>query len=359
MKGIFDIGLDYFENGSTVEHKEWSMEAMQEEIQALASTENLMEQETASKAYLSTCESELAIKRMACRESAGKDKEAAIAIFNNYGLVDEFSMEAAKDVLARGAYMGAAKVKAMIAAIIKYLQELITFSTTSNKGFKALEKLAKKTKEALKKKQGSPKVSSDKFVRELSILEAADINNLKLVTFLTDELAEGSANKESAKDVAESVIQIFLGSDVDTTKPLAEKLNEKKTNINDEIADLKEKLNEKEEYEKTSLLTKAISNLEIVESTAKALGKDKGLKSLEKIKSKLSKYTNESYIKKEFKASGKNKENIDAGEFQTIIQNLMQAISILIHEYKTTSKLALTTLDRVVTEGKAVEAMLA
>lgn len=361
MKGIFDISPDNLGTFSK-EHPEWSFEAMTEEIKHLSSLEALMDQDSSAKGYLATCEAELTIKQLACREIAGKDEEAALATFSSYGLTDEYSVEAAKDVLARQAYIGSAKIKAMIAAIIKYVQELITFTATTNKGFKAVEKLAKKGKEALKKKQGSPKVTSDKFIREITVFPALTEEGKKAAKKFEDlqkVASESTASKESAKSFAENVLKDFLGSDVDATKPLSERLNEKKAELKDALDELKDMFNDKEEFEKAQLLTKMIENLSHVESEAKRMSKDKYIKNLEKIKAKLSKFTSESYIKKEFKASGKNKEDQDAGEFQTIIQNLMQVMSISITNQKAADKLMLSVFDRVVTEGKAVEAMLA
>lgn len=358
MHGIFDISPDNL--GTTkVAHPEWSMESMQEEIAELASTEALEDQETSAKAYLATCEAEHTLKQMACREVMGKDEEAAVAVFVSYGLTDEFSMEAAKDVLARGAYMGAAKIKSMIAAIIKYISELITFTANTNKGFKAAEKLAKKGKEALKKKQGSPKVTSDKFVKEITVFPSVDAKKVLDLT-INKAFAEGStSSKEDAKAFAEFILTDLLGTDIDATKPLSERLNEKKTELKEALDESRDTFNDKEEFEKTQLLTKMIENLSNVELLAKGASKDKYIKNLEKIKAKLSKYTNESYIKKEFKTKGKNLDGQDAGEFQTIIQNLMQAMSIVITNQKAANKLTLTVFDRIITEGKAVEAMLA
>lgn len=358
MKGIFDISPDNLGTFSK-EHPEWSFEAMTEEIKHLSSLEALMDQDSSAKGYLATCEAELTIKQLACREIAGKDEEAALATFSSYGLTDEYSVEAAKDVLARQAYIGSAKIKAMIAAIIKYVQELITFSATSNKGFKAVEKLAKKGKEALKKKQGSPKVTSDKFVREITVFPAADPKKMKASEELSAFAALATSNKEDAAAFAEEVLEGFVGKGKDTTKPLSESLNEKKTELKDALDDLRDTFNDKEEFEKVQLLTKMIENLTFVEAAAKGASKDKTIKNLEKIKSKLSKFTNESYIRKEFKKDGKNQDGLDAGQFQTLIQNLMQAMSILIGNYKAESKLLLSIFDRVITEGKAVEAMLA
>lgn len=358
MKGIFDISPDNLGTFSK-EHPEWSFEAMTEEIKHLSSLEALMDQDSSAKGYLATCEAELTIKQLACREIAGKDEEAALATFSSYGLTDEYSVEAAKDVLARQAYIGSAKIKAMIAAIIKYVQELITFSATTNKGFKAVEKLAKKGKEALKKKQGSPKVTSDKFIREITVFPAADAKKILDIS-INKAFAEGStSSKEDAREFAEFMLEELLGSKVDATKPLSERLNEKKTELKDALDEVRDTFNDKEEYEKAQLLTKMIENLTTVEALAKGASKDKYIKNLEKIKAKLSKYTNESYIKKEFKAKGSNEAGQDAGEFQTIIQNLMQAMSIVITNQKAANKLALTIFDRVITEGKAVEAMLA
>lgn len=358
MKGIFDISPDNLGTFSK-EHPEWSFEAMQEEIKHLSSLESLMDQDSSAKGYLATCEAELTIKQLACREIAGKDEEAALATFSSYGLTDEYSVEAAKDVLARQAYIGSAKIKAMIAAIIKYVQELITFTATTNKGFKAVEKLAKKGKEALKKKQGSPKVTSDKFVREITVFPAADAKKVEEANKLKLFASLGTSSKEDAKDLAEILLEDLLGSGVDVTKPLSERLNEKKTELKDELEELKDTFNDKEEYEKAQLLTQMISNLATVEASAKEISKDKTIKNLEKAKAKLSKYTNESYIKKEFKATGKNGAGQDAGEFQTVIQNLMQVMSIAIAHQKACTKFTLTIFDRIITEGKAVEAMLA
>lgn len=358
MKGIFDISPDNLGTFSK-EHPEWSFEAMTEEIKHLSSLEALMDQDSSAKGYLATCEAELTIKQLACREIAGKDEDAALATFSSYGLTDEYSVEAAKDVLARQAYIGSAKIKAMIAAIIKYVQELITFTATTNKGFKAVEKLAKKGKEALKKKQGSPKVTSDKFVREITVLPEPDVKKIEDKMMLRNNAAISNSSKEDARDFAEMIITELLDSSIVLTKPLSERLNEKKNELKDELEELKDRFNDKEEFEKAQLLTKMISNLTVVETSAKELSKDKLIKNLEKIKSKLTKYTSEAYIKKEFKSNGKNKEDQDAGEFQTIIQNLMQAMSITISHNKALNKLILTVYDRIITEGKAVEAMLA
>lgn len=359
---IFDINPGLM--GINQEPADWSNEQMTQEIQELSSLESLMEQDNAAIGFLKTCEAELTLKQLAVREIAGAEEDQALATFERYGLNDEYSTEAAKDVLARKGYIGVAKIKAIIAAVIKMIQEALTFGTVSNKGFKKIAKYAKKLKESLKRKAGSAKIGKDSFVREITNLE-------KVKGFLSkgDKKEDQVDSKEDALELATAVLKELLKDaggvkekdldNIDLTKPIDESLNNIKEQTNTAYGEFRDILKEKEEYEKSKLLEAAIALASYVEETAAVHAKDKTIKVLLKAKDKLSKYTKESYIKSEFKADGKNKDGETLGSFMTKINNLMGVLSYSVTTYKKITSLTFKAFDNMITDAKAVEAMAA
>lgn len=363
---IFGVNFGNTE-GTTKEHAEWSLEAMNEELKEQENIDNYYALECADAGFLATCEAELTAIAAATTEAAGKTGEEAETIFRKYGLDSEYAMEAAKDVLARGAYMGSAKIKAMIAAIVKYISSLITFTATTNKGFKTAKKLIKKQRDAIRKKQGSKKVTDDKFVRNI----VDKLDDSKLRVFVKDKAidtyesaSEATAALELAKSLGEQELALKINDSYAKTGK-AETINEARRDALDNIKEVKETCMNKEEYEKSTLITEIMNRLETANTICEKGSKDKNLKKFEKAKAKISKLTNESNIKKLFKDKastpvkvGDESITLNNGEYSTMIQNAISIISAASTVYKAEMKLALQWVDTVLTDAKAVEAMM-
>ena len=348
------------------EYAEWSVEAMQEELQAIEETHNAMDEIESAETFYKACEAEMNLKSLASMEAQGVAD--ATEIFTRYGLVDDFSMEAAKDVLAREGYRAIAKIKTLVASIIKFVQEMITFSGISNKAYAKLKKLAKQIKEGLRKKASSKKVQEDKFVKEITVIDGAkateDLNKVKNQIEKLNKLDKNiSANK---LDELHSLNKILLGEAEGTMKnddyaefPV-ESLEKFKTAMADEYDELKESFKEsKEEFEKNELMVKAISNAEYVYTESGKLSKDKTIKTLEKFKKSLSKLTSDRYIKQAFPQAESKVGEITLTSALNCVQLSSQLVAITLSYDKKVNKLIISLYDRMLTECKAVEAMAA
>ena len=375
---IFDITGDLGTTSKSKEYAEWSVEAMQEEINAIAEMHNNMDDMETAEVFYKACEAEMNLKLMAAMEAEGV--EDASKIFAKYNLTDSFSQEAAKDVLAREAYRGIAKIKTLIAAIIKFVQEFITFGGTISKAYAKLKKLAKSIRDGLKKKAGSKKVQEDKFTKEI-------YNLTDVQTEIGKKVANQSSNATVAltgyqllltldKKIGDDEIDLIhdlndtllghqnprnLTNDLYSSFPTDEVDNYKTSmkEITNEIKDLIE--DHRDEYEKNDLLTKAIENASIVYTVSESRSRDRSLKTLEKFKKAISKLSSDRNIKQAFPSTTQNP--TVNGLTLTSALNCIQLSSQLLGIFITTSKkidgVYISTFDRALTECKAVEAMAA
>ncbi|MGL5314514.1 MAG: hypothetical protein ACRC92_14790 [Peptostreptococcaceae bacterium] len=350
-----NIGL---ESQGTLDHAEWSMEAMDAEINAMGESQTHEEELAAYATLESAAGAELVIVTSALadisRLSATESEEAAEEIMRGYGLTDEFAMEAAKDVLARGAYAGAAKIKAAIAAVLKWIQSIITFSANTRKAYAKVEKMAKNQIKALKGKAGSKKITEDKFSKEL-----VDFATLTYKGTKSGKPSTGTATGD-LKTLGDTIVNLDILKAIGITNSLTDtdfgsKLSEAYSDFEEEIKDAFDRGN-KTEYEKSALLAKVIERCRTVENEAKANKADKTIKELEKAKKDAQKLTSDSKMKA-FNKTSPNKDGLEA--YVTFASNLVTLVTTVSKAVKRSHKETISAMDTILTEAKAVEAMAA
>ena len=145
------------------------LEEMNAEIQEMVALESALDEEFAynTLAFVENTEATnalLAMREVALESTQGVDPAK---IYEGFGIESEIAMEAAKDVLARKAYAGAAAIKALIATCIKWLKSLFGVTVASKKVFSSLAKKGKAMAKELRKKQGSSKVNAEKLKRDV------------------------------------------------------------------------------------------------------------------------------------------------------------------------------------------------
>ena len=392
----FDIfGLDVTSDYKK-EPAEWSVEAMQEELQAIEETYDNMDEMERTETFYKACEAEMNIKSLAAMEA--QDIADATEIFSKYGLTDSYALEAAKDVLAREMYRGVAKVKTLVAAIIKFIQELITFGGTTNKAYAKLKKLAKQIKEALKKKISSKKVQEDKFAKEIYSLSTEELNKICMNGFPKkmnkngdpvgdllkrisqgylnghNKLNRGGQDANSIYDLYEVSLNFVKSFGAGSNLPKvpysldtypSDAISEVNENLKEFVNEFKDSISDaKEEYEKNELIVKAISNAEYVYTTSDAKSKNKDLKQLEKFKKTLSKLTSDKTIRDFMGKDSSGSTNLNNGlmtmsSVVNVTQFASSCIGLMITHYKKHNSMIIRLFDNMLTECKAVEAMAA
>lgn len=359
---FFDI---FDSNMEVTEHAEWSIESMNAEIKELTKMDELYAQEEAAAIYLGTCETELTHVTMAAMESAGKSEEEAATIFAGYGLTDSYAMEAAKDVIARGAYVALTKIKTIIASIVKVITGLFSFNGNIKKAGKKIEKMAKDQKKALAKKRGSGKIAEDKFTREItnSLKEATSkvtedfvktlfgkLDANKYTSTTTSETKDIDEFKKTAQNVGSllGIKDTDIKDDEDAMRTVADGIKEK---LQDAVKDVFDNAMEREEFEKAQLFATIMTRLTEVETTAKTMAKEgaEAEKALEKLNKDLNKLRSESKLK----ALGDN-----APTALKFISIVLSFVNYLQTGLRMVTKGTIKWMDNVLTDAKAVESML-
>lgn len=306
------------------------LEEMNAEIQDMVALESALDEEFAynTLAFVDNAEATnalLAMREVGLESTQGMDPAK---IYEGFGIESEIAMEAAKDVLARKAYAGAAAIKALIATCIKWLKSLFGITVASKKVFTSLAKKGKDMKKQLNKKAASAKINDEKLKREVPDYIGTDSTKglkraLKLYKDHTAMIAKINsttgvyteseeidvmgnigmeAAKESAKGLAaaknaikttvDTLGSVVFNADANALKTKTEKVKEDVKDIND-IYDK----SATEEKAGSGLFNALISGLGELENIKNNIGPvddagkaiNKTIKSLEKAKSQLDK----------------------------------------------------------------------